>query len=372
MKKVGSINKENLKIARENVGMATFFVSRKFTKSDKDVVLFWENGESLPTWRQVEKLSKIYNVPELVFFSNKLITKNKTIPDYRVIKDVEDSEKVKKLVNFIIRRQEWLEQNSKKDGKKNLIQGSGRDLQSPNQLAIFIKEKLDIDLNEIKNISGIGARRKALKYLIEKAENRGVFVSKTISYHNIEVKEMRGLFISNDYCPFIVLNRKDSLSAQIFSIVHEFAHLFRRTEAISNSLEFRRVNGAINDEEIFCNQVAAELLLPENDFLETYYDKDSIDKLSEIYKVSTLAIFYRLKDLGKIRRIDSNSIEDKIKKESEENLNNKKKQKGGNYLNNMRDSNGGLFNRVVSKYYYENRIGYTEASNILHFSVENL
>ena len=238
MSKVNFINQDNLKIARENVGMATLFVSRKFNNSGKDVVLSWENGDDLPTWCQVDKLAKTYNISELLFFSKDPIKKNKIIPDYRIGTGIEDSERVKKLVNLIIRRQEWLEQKLKEDEGKNILQGSGKGL-SPSQLALFIKEKLDINLEEIKKITGANARKKVLKQLIEKAENCGIFVGKTISYHNIEVEEMRGLFISNDYCPFIVLNRKDARSAQIFSFVHELAHLFRKTEAISNSFEFR-------------------------------------------------------------------------------------------------------------------------------------
>lgn len=374
MKKVNFVNRENLKIARENVGLDTVFVSRRFNKSGKDVVLSWESGEDLPTWRQANVLAKAYGVPELLFFSQNPIRKNKAIPDYRVFEDVDDSEKVKKLVNFVIRRQEWLEQKLKEDGSKNTLQGSGKGL-NPGQLASFIKEKLKIDLEDIKKITGANARRKVLKYLIEKAEDQGIFVGKTVSYHNIEVKEMRGLFISNDYCPFIVINRKDALSAQIFSFIHELAHLFRKTEAISNSLEFRTIkHKKIDQEEIFCNSVAAELLLPKDDFTSSYYDKNDIDAFSEVYKVSPLAIFYRLKWLNKIPSSESSKIENLIRKESEDNLELKRKKKktGGNYLNNMKDSNGDLFNKVVAKYYYENKVGYTEASNVLRFSVEDV
>jgi len=262
----------------------------------------------------------------------------------------------------------------KRDGHKNLLQGSGKDL-NPKQLAFFIKTKLGISNDDIKNITGVDCKKNTLKYLIEKIESRGIFVGKTISHHRISVKEMRGLFISHDYCPFIVINRKDSQSAQIFSLVHELAHFFRKTEAVSNSLEFRKDDG-INKEETFCNRVAVELLLPSDDFKQIFYTKSDIDYLSEVYKVSTLAIFYRLKELKKIKSIDSEIIESLIKKEQEENLklkkNKEKNKSGGNYFYNMRDSNGNLFNSMVSKYYFENRIGYTEASNILRFSVESL
>jgi len=188
---------------------------------------------------------------------------------------------------------------------------------------------------------------------------------------------MRGLFISNDYCPFIVLNRRDTLSAQLFSIIHEFAHLFRKTEAISNSLEFRKIDNELDNEEVFCNKVAVEFFLPEEEILESYYNKEDIIKLSDTYKISTISIFYRLKSLGKIISTNADIIEKELKKESADYLKlleekKKRKKGGGSNVNNMKDSNGNLFNTVVAKYYYENKIGFTEASNLLKFSVENI
>jgi Zn-dependent peptidase ImmA (M78 family) len=374
MAKVNFINKKNLIIARNNIGLTTQNASRKITNSGKDLVLSWEKGNALPTWRQAEILAKAYDIPELAFFSEKIIKKNKTIPDYRVKDEVGDSDKIKKLINLIISRQKWLEPRLKEERFKNKLQGVGKKVQNPKELSLLIKKKLDIDLNEIKNISGYNSRKKVLKYLIQKAEDCGIFVAKTVSYHNIEVSDMRGLYIANKYCPFIVLNRRDAVSAQIFSFIHELTHLFRKTEAISNSLEFRKVDNNLNQEEILCNQVAVELLLPEEDFNKTYYNKKDIDHFSEIYKVSPIAIFYRLKDLNKIEKDKSDEIEELIKKEIKENLEKKKrkKKKGGDYTNSMKDSNGGLFNRIVSNYHFENQIGYTEASNILKFSVESV
>ena len=256
---------------------------------------------------------------------------------------------------------------------KNQVQGTGKHITEPKQLADFIIKKLDIDIQKIKSIS---SKKDALSYLIQKAENQGLFVGKTISYHRLEVGDMRGLFVSNDYCPFIVLNRKDAVSAQIFSFIHELAHFFRRSDAVSNSLDFRTTNNSINPEEIFCNKVAAELLLPANEFTNAFYSKTDIDNISEIYKVSKLFIFYRLRELGKIRREIQSDLEREIDKETKENLRLKAEKEaastGGNYVNSMRDSNGLLFNRVVSKSYLENKIGYVEASNLLHFSPEQV
>ncbi len=378
MSYVKSININNLKIARENIGLSSFDTSKKMItskKQKKDIVADWESGQSLPTWSQITKLAKVYNIPELILFSNESIKVNKVIPDYRVNIDQVENKNIRKLVNFVITRQKWLEHTLKEEGvSKNIIQGSGKTIDSPKRLADFIREKLLISNDEIKKIIGQDSRKITLKYLIQKAEDKGIFVGKTVSYHRLEVDDMRGLFVSNDYCPFIVLNRRDALSAQIFSFIHELAHLFRRSDAISNSLEFRTTDKKVNPEEVFCNQVAAELLLPESDFDQQYYNKLDIDNLSEIYKVSKACLFYRLKELGKISKVIQDDLEKQIKIETDLNLKKKaeqdKNKKGGDYYNAMKDSNGSLFNKVVSNSYLENKIGHTEASKLLRFSPE--
>jgi len=371
MGKVIFVNKQNLKIARKNVGLDIFNASKKVS-TRKDIVSLWESGEELPTWKQLEKIAKAYNISELVLVSKENIKENRDIPDFRVGIGMGDKNYVKKLIDLVLKRQEWLESTLKKEGyKKNKMLGSGVNIKSPSELAKYISKILDIDIEEIKTISGSGAHRKTLNYLIEKAESQRIFVGKTIAHHSIPVEHMRGLFISNDYCPFIVLNRKDALSAQIFSFIHELAHLFRKSDSISNSIDFRDSNKALNSEEIFCNKVAANLLLPEEEFEKDNYFKNDIDILAEKYKLSKLFIFYRLKDLNKINDRDLVKLELELKEESKKNvMNNKKKKSGGNYYNSMKDSNGALFNKVVANSYYENKIDYVKASSLLKFSVE--
>lgn len=375
MGKVAYINKHNLKIARENVGMDVYRVSKKVLKSKENLVSSWESGETLPTWAQLKKIAKQYNISELILTSKENIKKNKNIPDFRIgIPDDEVSD-VKKLINLVLKRQEWLENILKKEGySKNRLLGSGKNISEPVKLANYISKKLEIDIEEIKAITGAYSRKKVLKYLIQKAEKQRIFVGKTISYHKIPVRHMRGLFISNDYCPFVILNRKDAISAQIFSLIHELTRFFKRSDSISNSIDLRDSNADLNSEEIFCNKVAANLLLPSSEFEKNNYNKNDISVLAEKYKLSELFVFYRLKDLKKINELDLVELENELKIESKKNIANKnrrKKKLGGNYYNNMRDSNGNLFNKIVTSSYFENKINYVEASNMLKFSVEH-
>jgi Zn-dependent peptidase ImmA (M78 family) len=356
------------------MGLDTKAASKKVTASRRDIVSEWEKGNELPKWSQVSKLAKAYNIPELLFFSKETLVKNEAIPDYRVGSNPKDDEKVQKLINLVVTRQKQLERYAREDGfTKNQLQGSGKEVGSPKKLAGLMTEKLGIDMARIKKASG---RKEVLDYLISKAEAKGIFVGKTIAQHRISVKDMRGLYVSHDYCPFIIINRKDSWSAQIFSFVHELSHFFRKSDAVSNSLEFRKTGRDADPEEIFCNRVAAELLMPENEFTKGYYDKRDINIASDLYKVSPIAIFYRLKELGKIQEGMEQEIEREIRKEMDEGLSAKaekdKQKSGGSHVNNMRDSNGDLFNRIVQRSYLDNNMGYVEAANLLRFSPEQI
>ncbi len=368
------LNRENLRIARENKGLSTILASKYITTSGKDIVALYEGGELEPKLLHLKKLAKRYGISELLFFSDNKLRKNDIIPDYRVGQNSKNDAKLYEIIYLFSKRQKWLEQEFKDKGfQRNKLQGSGVKYSNPNDLAHFIKEELEIDLNDIFDWYGKQSRKKLLKYLISKAETKGIFVGKTIARRDgIEVKDMRGVFLPNDYCPYIILNRKDAVSAQIFSFVHELAHLFRKTASISNTIDFRADNKEISPEEVFCNRVAAELLLPESHFLESFYTKSDIDRFSEIYKVSKIFIFYRLKELRKIIPSDIDSLEKEIKRETQRSLELKELEtvKGGNFNTNMKDSNGELFNKFVYDVFRENKIGVVEASNLLCFSVE--
>ena len=375
MSRVPFINKKNMKTARENVGLTTDEVSKKISSRSKDIVLMWESGERLPTWKQLEKAEEIYLISTFFLMSDKLIQKSKSITDYRV--GIEKKVNVKRFIRIITQRQYWIRTELKDFFKKNTLLGTGKNIHSPKKLALYIINTLDIDLDDIKKIT-VKQSKLALKYLIKKAEQKGIFIGKTLASNPIDVKNLRGMFISDEYAPYIILNRRDAISAQIFSLIHELAHFFRKTGGISNTQEFRK-DTTIHKEETFCNQTAIELLLPEKYLTQNSYTKNEIKNIADIYKISPIATFYRLKDLKKISSFNVINFEKELKDETKQNIlemelqrekNKLLKKGGGNYINNIKDSNGNLFNMLVSNAYLENKIGHTEASRVLKYSPE--
>ena len=184
------------------------------------------------------------------------------------------------------------------------------------------------------------------------------------------MNSMRGVYLNDEYAPLIALNRSDSKTAQLFTLAHEVAHLFLKSEGISN-IDFRAKS---NDKtEMLCNKIAANILLPAEE-LQKGYDKyyaerEAIEGISKKYQVSKLFVYYRLVNL-KLISPDS-EIEAKIIKETGSGKDDDEKL-GGNYLNNMKDSNGYLYNNFISALYFEGEISPVEAGNLLKIGVDQV
>ena len=156
-------------------------------------------------------------------------------------------------------------------------------------------------------------------------------------------EEMRALCIFHKEVPIILLNGKDSVNGRIFSLFHELTHLLVGESAICGDDES-------NKEEIFCNAVAGEFLVPKSDLnkntnLNNLLSNESIAKLSHLYGVSSHVILRRLYDTNNINRHDYNNIINNFKEilSSEGS--------GGNYFNNIIKYNSESYCAIVLEAY---------------------
>ncbi|EQD26865.1 DNA-binding protein, partial [mine drainage metagenome] len=94
-------------------------------------------------------------------------------------------------------------------------------------------------------------------------------------------------------------NGADSKAAQMFSLAHELAHLALGQSGVSDAEAGRVPEQAI---ERWCNQVAAELLMPLTTLREAVQREapieQEIQRLARSFKVSTLVALRRLFDAG--------------------------------------------------------------------------
>ena len=371
------INRINLAIARQNVGLTTIEATKRvIAKNPKSIdrVQFWESGQADPTYRQLEKLAQVYNVNPLQLLLDEDLGATKPPVAFRTNKKIKgNSYNLSRFISTLRMRQAIIADNLRRDNTpKHDLVGSGRQHKDPSGLAELIRQRIGYDIEQKP------ASQDTLKYLRSLLHDRFVFVFKTMSTSRdvIDPDEMRGMYLHNDHAPFIALNRRDHKASQLFSLAHELAHLFRAEEKV-DSIEFRSVEQTHDPEESFCNQVAACLLIPQNKIeSRNGWSLDNVKDLAKTNQVSSLVALCRLNDLKRIDRQTTTHYSNQLRQEYEDYQANKSqggnREPGGNYYHNMRDSNGRLFNEFVFSLHQDGRLGAIEAQNLLKLPLTDI
>ncbi len=147
----------------------------------------------------------------------------------------------------------------------------------------------------------------ALRLFIAQADEMGVLVmvSGVVGSNNhrkLDPEEFRGFALSDDLAPLVFINGADTRAAQMFTLAHELAHLWLGESALTDvgpaSVPTQRI-------EVWCNRVAAELLVPLAVLRDEQGPGDPISQvpaLARRFKVSTLVILRRLLDARRLSR----------------------------------------------------------------------
>lgn len=145
-------------------------------------------------------------------------------------------------------------------------------------------------------------------------ERAGVFVH---CFTGIETEIVRGFAIYEDFLPIIGLNNEDRYPAKTFTIFHELVHLMKRSSAVCNDMISHDL---AQHEEVFCNAVAGEILVPKLNLIKQLgslttdeIDLNLISKLAAKFSVSKEVISRRLLDIGKISKSQYSALTDAIR-----------------------------------------------------------
>jgi Zn-dependent peptidase ImmA (M78 family) len=94
---------------------------------------------------------------------------------------------------------------------------------------------------------------------------------------------MQGFVIADNYAPFVFINSDDWQAPQLFTLVHELAHLWIAETGISNDIEpFIKNAGEYNPIELFCNEVAANALIPKEYIVSL--ESNAFDNGKEVFR----------------------------------------------------------------------------------------
>lgn len=187
------------------------------------------------------------------------------------------------------------------------------DTDSVSEWAKLIREYFSIEIDKQFKCS---SPRQFYLYLRNQIEKKGVFIS---CFKNIEISIIRGLAFFNSGTPIIGINDNDRPPAKSFSIIHEIVHIYKKESSICNEMYS---SWSAKNEEIFCNAVAGEVLVPEKSLkviMKKYPDdilsaKD-ISTIAAKFSVSREVIVRRLLDVGYIDNIEYQTYIDEFENE---------------------------------------------------------
>ena len=287
----------NWAISRAGYEYGEFFA--KFPRAQS-----WLEEEKQPTLPQLRDFAKKTHVPFGYLFLEKPPEEELPIPFYRTTSGETEqvSVNLRDTILNLQKRQDWVKEYLIEQGEELLgFIGRFNTQSSVQEVVQDIRATLGLDNNWA---AGQTNWQKALDHLSEKVEEAGIFiifnsVVDNNTHRPITVEECRGFVLCDEIAPFMFVNSADSKSAQMFTVVHELAHLWIGESA---GFDFRQLQPWQNEIETFCDAVAAEFLVPEEDFRNRWEQTQDFEELAKIFKVSQIVIGRRALDTGKISR----------------------------------------------------------------------
>lgn len=262
----------------------------------------WIKGEKKPTVKQLEIFSRKVHLPFGYLFLPYPPEEKLPIPFFRTNnpQPTNVSVNVYDTILLMQQRQDWLREYLK-DNDFKPISFVGKFRNQANVAAIVSDIRNTLGLQE-NWASQCDTWTDALEKLTHKIEETGIIsvfngVVENNTSRPISVDECRGFVLVDDFAPFMFINNSDGKAAQMFTIVHELAHIWTGESA---GFDFRKLRPADNPIEILCDKVAAEFLVPKNTFNEVWQRNPQIKYCSRFFKVSEIVIARRALDTGKI------------------------------------------------------------------------
>lgn len=299
------INPEVLRWAIERSGKAEA-IEDKFPKLRE-----WERGESQPTLRQLEDFARVTATPFGFLFLEAPPEERLPIPHFRTLGDKPlrgVSPDLLEMVYTLQRRQAWLREYLEGEGEGPLaFVGSAQLRDGAEDVARRMREALGL-AQDWANEQPTWTH--ALAELRNRMEGAGISVVFSGIVGNntrrkLDPTEFRGFVLVDKYAPFVFVNAADGKAAQMFTLAHELAHVWLGSSA---AFDLRDLQPAEDATEQACNRIAAEFLVPQEEFRQAWpsagQEPDPFQALARRFKVSELVVARRALDLALIARTE--------------------------------------------------------------------
>lgn len=341
----------------------------------------WEAGTIQPTIKQAQILAKAYKRPLAVLFLPDIPRDFQPLQDFRR----SDSKPLSTSSVFIIReiqqKQAWISETNEGNSESRFpFVGRFSTKDNPVDVAQDILKTLNI--SPAKYVNG-----NAMKEWIDKAEAKGIFISRTSfinSHLTLNSDELQGFAIADPYAPFVFINSEDWNAPQLFTLVHELAHIWIAATGISADVE-PSVQKAdrMHPVELFCNEVAANALIPGHLLASLgsniYHSAPQIFNAAKTFGVSSFALLVRALNLNLIsldqykilKRAADAEFKAFLSKEAEKKARQKESAGGPSYYLLQIQKNSRLFTQTVLDAFRGGSLEPTQASSLLNVKINH-
>jgi Zn-dependent peptidase ImmA (M78 family) len=298
------VKPELLRWARERVGRSIEEFSARFKKLDE-----WERGEAQPTFKQLEDFARATHVPFGYFFLPEPPEEHIPIPDLRTIRNQDISHPSPDLLDTIHamqRRQAWLrEELIECEAERLDFVGSARPADDPQGVGREMRRIVGLDDGWAAEVrtwrEAVGELRRAIEELGVMAVINGVVGNNT--HRKLDVEEFRGFALNDEYAPLVFVNGSDAKSAQMFTLVHELAHIWLGESALTDTGLTSQPSQEI---ESWCDRAAAEFLVPAQElracWRDVRHEEAPFEIIARRFKISPIVAGRRAMDLRLVSR----------------------------------------------------------------------
>lgn len=263
----------------------------------------WLSQEKQPTLSQLKNFAAKFYVPFGYLFMSNLPIESIPFPMFRGEAGQQDhfNLNVYDTVMNVQARQEWLEEylNENEIDTCKFVSSINTST-SISEAVCRLRSILELESRWAFSLSTPDA---AVSLLGQRLEDAGVFLAYNgvvgnNTHRPLKVSECRGFALVNEKAPYIFVNSADSKSAQLFTLIHETAHLMLGVSAghAGSEVLYREAT------ERYCDLVAAEFLVPASVLREIW--NNDIKSVSRRFKASELVIARRAHDSGLMSDMD--------------------------------------------------------------------
>lgn len=296
------INPNILSWARERAQLSMPMLAKKLGINEEKLAQ-WEKGENPLTFRQAQVFADKTHIPFGYLFLKQAPEEKLPLPDLRTVSSdplASPSAELRDVIRIVLQRQSWYSEYLLEQGEEQNSIVACCDVNTPVANIVHnMRTKLNISAHPER-----GNWEDYFRELIRRIENIGVLVMRQADIGHwtrpLSVVEFRGFAIADPIAPVIFINQNDTPGARLFTLIHELTHIWIGQSGISdNTPDTHR------QEEVLCNAVAAEFLVPETEFLAMWRDnfehwQHNLVILEAHFHVSQWVLARRAQTLGKI------------------------------------------------------------------------